>query len=74
MKKDGLWLYFLHTFTNRPTFGLLADHFHQKLAEYTHVEAELDIITFDDLLDHLEHMICRVIDLVLKDPSADEYI
>jgi Aspartyl/asparaginyl-tRNA synthetases len=30
-----------------------------KLSEYTHVEAELDFITFDDLLAHLEHIICR---------------
>lgn len=45
-----------------------------KLAEYTHVEAELDFITFDDLLDQLEDIICRVIDLVLQDPSASESI
>lgn len=41
-----------------------------KLAEYTHIEAELDFITFDQLLDHLEHVICRVVDLTLEDPVA----
>lgn len=43
-------------------FLLTMDH---KLAEYTHLEAELDFITFDILLDHLEYIICRVIDLIL---------
>ncbi|KAI0155073.1 asparaginyl-tRNA synthetase [Hypoxylon sp. FL1284] len=38
------------------------------LSEYTHIEAELDFIEFDDLLDHLEEVMCRVIDLVLADP------
>ena len=38
------------------------------LSEYTHVEAELDFITFIDLLDHLERVICRVIELTLSDP------
>ena len=33
------------------------------LAEYTHIEAELDFITFDDLLDHLELVICRVMEI-----------
>ncbi|OIW23958.1 asparaginyl-tRNA synthetase [Coniochaeta ligniaria NRRL 30616] len=40
------------------------------LSEYTHVEAELDFITFDDLLDHLEKLISRVVDLTLEDPVA----
>jgi asparaginyl-tRNA synthetase len=31
------------------------------LSEYTHVEAELDFIDFDDLLDHLEEIISKVI-------------
>ncbi|KAJ4308939.1 hypothetical protein N0V84_011795 [Fusarium piperis] len=44
------------------------------LSEYTHVEAELDFITFDDLLGHLEHVICRVIDLALENPHAAEAI
>lgn len=39
------------------------------LSEYTHIEAELDFIHFDDLLDHIEDIICRVIDNVLEDPT-----
>ncbi|KAK5137970.1 hypothetical protein LTR08_005767 [Meristemomyces frigidus] len=38
------------------------------LSEYTHVEAELDFITFDDLLAHLEDIICGVLEIVLGNP------
>lgn len=44
------------------------------LAEYTHVEAELDFITFDELLDHLELLICRVLEITLSDPVTKSYI
>ncbi|OAA65730.1 asparaginyl-tRNA synthetase [Niveomyces insectorum RCEF 264] len=40
------------------------------LAEYTHVEAELDGIDFGDLLTHIEDMICGVVDAVLADPAG----
>lgn len=39
------------------------------LSEYTHVEAELDFITFDDLLCHLEDVMCRVLELTMSDPK-----
>lgn len=44
------------------------------LSEYTHVEAELDFITFDDLLVHLEQVMCRVLEITLADPKIAAYI
>ena len=44
------------------------------LAEYSHVEAELDFITFNDLLEHLEHVLCRVLEVTMADPTIKQYI
>jgi asparaginyl-tRNA synthetase len=44
------------------------------LAEYSHVEAELDFIEFPDLLAHLEEVVCSVIDHVLADPEIARLI
>jgi asparaginyl-tRNA synthetase len=44
------------------------------LAEYTHIEAELDYINFDDLLTHLEEVMCRVIEVTMSDPVIKQHI
>ncbi|KAI1742766.1 hypothetical protein F4680DRAFT_457250 [Xylaria scruposa] len=44
------------------------------LSEFTHVEAELDFITFEDLLSNIEHMMCRVLEIVMADPVTAGYI
>lgn len=41
------------------------------LTEYTHLEAELPFITFDDLLDALEDLICDVTERVIKMAGDD---
>lgn len=44
------------------------------LSEYTHIEAELAFITFDDLLSHIEDLICRTISYCLADPLITTHI
>ena len=44
------------------------------LSEYTHIEAELDFIDFDGLLDHLELVMSRVIELTLADPNISRAV
>ncbi|KAI1747592.1 hypothetical protein F4782DRAFT_520547 [Xylaria castorea] len=44
------------------------------LSEFAHVEAELDFITFEDLLSNIEHMMCRVLEIVMADPVIAGYI
>lgn len=57
-----------------PSFRAERSLTRRHLSEFMHVEAELDFITFDDLLAHLEEMICRVVELILKDPEAAAHI
>ncbi|KAI1625101.1 asparaginyl-tRNA synthetase [Exophiala viscosa] len=57
-----------------PSFRAEKSLTRRHLSEYTHIEAELDFIVFDDLLDHLENVICRVIDITLADPVTASYV
>lgn len=44
------------------------------LSEFTHVEAELGFLTFDDLLDHLERFIVGVVNRIVSDPATKELV
>ena len=35
---------------------------------YTHIEGELPFIEFEDLLQHIEDLVCGVVDRVLASP------
>lgn len=57
-----------------PSFRAERSLTRRHLAEYMHIEAELDFITFDDLLNHLEKVICRVIDIILSDSATAAHV
>lgn len=40
------------------------------VSRYTHIEAECPFITFEDLLNKLEDLVCDVVNRVLKSPAA----
>lgn len=52
------------------SFRAEKSHTRRHLSEYTHIEAELVFITFEDLLTHLEKLLSKTIQYVLEDPVA----
>lgn len=56
------------------SFRAERSHTRRHLSEYTHIEAELGFLTFDDMLEHIERLICGVVDKLLADPVAGPLI
>ena len=57
-----------NVFCVAPSFRAEKSLTRRHLSEYTHIEAELDFVDFEELLDHLEYVMCRVIEITLSDP------
>jgi asparaginyl-tRNA synthetase len=57
-----------------PSFRAEKSLTRRHLSEYMHIEAELDFVTFGDLLDHIEEVICRVLEVTMADPTTAGYI
>ena len=63
-----------NVFCVAPSFRAEKSLTRRHLSEYTHLEAELDFITFEDLLVHLELIMSKTIELTLTDPKIKKLI
>ncbi|PWN97009.1 putative DED81-asparaginyl-tRNA-synthetase [Tilletiopsis washingtonensis] len=61
-------------FCVQESFRAEKSHTRRHLSEYTHLEAELGFLTFEDLLAHLEQIICGTLERVLADPASASMI
>ena len=63
-----------NVFCVAPSFRAEKSLTRRHLSEYTHLEAELDFITFEDLLTHLELVMSRTIEITLADPKIKKLV
>lgn len=61
-------------FCVQESFRAEKSHTRRHLSEYTHLEAELGFLNFDELLEHLEQVICGTIDRILKDSASSKLL
>ncbi|KAG5351716.1 hypothetical protein C0989_005159 [Termitomyces sp. Mn162] len=57
-------------FCVQESFRAENSHTRRHLSEFTHLEAELAFLTFDELMDHIENIICTTVDILLADPES----
>jgi len=63
-----------NVFCVAPSFRAEKSLTRRHLSEYTHVEAELDFINFNDLLEHLESVMSKVVEIALTDPKIKKFV
>lgn len=61
-------------FCVQESFRAEKSHTRRHLSEYTHLEGELGFLSFDELLAHLEQLICGTIARVMLDPAASKLL
>ncbi|KIJ98927.1 hypothetical protein K443DRAFT_680373 [Laccaria amethystina LaAM-08-1] len=61
-------------FCVQESFRAENSHTRRHLSEYTHLEAELAFITFTDLIDHIEEIICNTVSILLANPTSASLI
>lgn len=61
-------------FCVQESFRAEKSHTRRHLSEYTHLEAELGFLNFDELLEHLEQVICGTMERVMANPTAKALI
>ncbi|KAH6885471.1 asparaginyl-tRNA synthetase [Coprinopsis sp. MPI-PUGE-AT-0042] len=57
-------------FCVQESFRAENSHTRRHLSEYTHLEGELAFITFEDLMDHIEEIICKTVEILLASPVS----
>ncbi|TDL18010.1 asparaginyl-tRNA synthetase [Rickenella mellea] len=57
-------------FCVQESFRAENSHTRRHLSEYTHLEGELAFITFEDLMNHIEALICETADKLLANPES----
>ncbi|KAF9445308.1 asparaginyl-tRNA synthetase [Macrolepiota fuliginosa MF-IS2] len=57
-------------FCVQESFRAENSHTRRHLSEYTHLEAELAFINFNELMTHIEDIICETVDILLTNPTT----
>ena len=61
-------------FCVQESFRAEKSHTRRHLSEYTHLEAELGFLNFEELLEHLEQAICGTLERILRDEPSKKLL